>query len=75
MSPVSPVKIRKLTQSQIEDPRLASAKLSGAKRRAFQAEMTLKYCEGKARRIAWVIDYVKLSKRNPKKTPRNRLDF
>jgi hypothetical protein len=40
----------KLTQSQIEDLRLAAAKLSGAKRRAFQAEMSLKYCEGKARR-------------------------
>lgn len=35
--------------SQIEDLRLAASQLSGPKRRAFQAEMTLKYCEGNAR--------------------------
>ncbi|MFM7218709.1 MAG: ISAzo13-like element transposase-related protein [Nodosilinea sp.] len=38
-----------LTRSQIEDLRLASSKLTGAKRRSFQAEMCLKYCEGSAR--------------------------
>lgn len=38
-----------LTASQIADLRLASSKLSGAKRRAFQAEMALKYCQGSAR--------------------------
>ncbi len=43
-------KIEKLSQSQVEDLRLAARKLTGAKRRAFQAEMSLKYCEGKARR-------------------------
>ncbi len=46
-----------LTQTQIEDLRLASSRLSGEKRRAFQAEMTLKYCNGKARlaesRFGW----------------------
>lgn len=38
-----------LSRSQIEDLRLASTKLSGAKRRSFQAEMCLKYCDGSAR--------------------------
>lgn len=35
-----------LTPSQIADLRLAAAKMTGPKRRAFEAEMTLKYCEG-----------------------------
>jgi len=38
-----------LSESQVEDIRLAASKMSGAKRRSFQAEMTLKYCEGSAR--------------------------
>ena len=41
--------VDKLSASQIEDLRLAAAYLTGAKRRAFQAEMTLKYCNGSAR--------------------------
>ena len=35
-----------LTPSQIADLRLAASKMTGATRRAFEAEMTLKYCEG-----------------------------
>ncbi len=50
MSPGATVPREKLSQSQIEDLRLAARKLSGEKRRDFQAEMSLKYCEGKARR-------------------------
>ncbi len=38
-----------LSSSQREDLRLASAKLSGVKRRYFQAEMAIKYCQGNAR--------------------------
>jgi hypothetical protein len=38
-----------LLRSQIEDLRLAAAQMTGAARRAFQAEMTLKYCHGSAR--------------------------
>jgi hypothetical protein len=38
-----------LTPSQIEDIRLASSKMQGANRRAFPAEMALKYCRGSAR--------------------------
>jgi len=38
-----------LSASQIEDLRLAAAQMTGAARRAFQAEMTLKYCHGSAR--------------------------
>ena len=41
--------IRTLSASQVADLRLASQSLTGAARRAFQAEMTLKYCDGKAR--------------------------
>jgi hypothetical protein len=39
-----------LTPSQIADLRLAAAKMSGATRRAFEAEMALKYCEGNSLR-------------------------
>ena len=35
-----------LSPSQIADLRLAASKMSGPNRRAFEAEMTLKYCEG-----------------------------
>jgi hypothetical protein len=38
-----------LSASQIEDLKLASSKMTGAERRAFQAAMTLKYCQGNAR--------------------------
>lgn len=38
-----------LTPSQIQDLRLAASKMTGAARRAFQAEMTLKYCHGRTR--------------------------
>jgi len=38
------------TASQVEDLRLAASCLSGPARRAFQAEMTLKHCEGNPRR-------------------------
>jgi hypothetical protein len=34
-----------LSASQIEDIRLAASKMHGEERRAFQAEMALKYCE------------------------------
>ena len=34
----------------LEDIRLAASKMTGANRRAFQAEMALKYCSGSARR-------------------------
>ena len=37
------------SSEQIADLRLASSKMTGATRRAFQAEMTLKYCAGNAR--------------------------
>ena len=35
-----------LSPSQIADLRLAASKMTGANRRAFEAEMTVKYCEG-----------------------------
>jgi Rhodopirellula transposase DDE domain len=35
-----------LTPSQLADLRFAASKMTGAKRRAFEAAMTLKYCEG-----------------------------
>jgi hypothetical protein len=46
-----------LTPSQMQDLRLAASKMTGAARRAFQAERTLKYCRGSARlaetRVGW----------------------
>jgi hypothetical protein len=39
-----------LTPSQIQELRLAASKMTDAARRAFQAEMTLKYCRGSVRR-------------------------
>ena len=38
------------TPQQIADLRLAASQMTGATRRVFQAEMTLKYCGGNARR-------------------------
>jgi Rhodopirellula transposase DDE domain len=38
-----------LSPSQIEDLRLAASIMKGGARRSFQAEMTVKYCDGKAR--------------------------
>ena len=37
-----------LRPSQIADLRLAASKMTGPTRRAFQAEMALKYCGGNA---------------------------
>jgi hypothetical protein len=39
-----------LSSEQIEDLKLAAAKMSGAKRREFAAQMTNKYCQGSARK-------------------------
>ena len=41
--------LQQITSQQIADLRLAAAQMSGAKRRAFQAEMVEKYCAGNAR--------------------------
>jgi len=53
-----------LSPSQISDLRLAAAKMNLVDRRSFQAEMTLKYCEGKARlaetRFGWGRESVEL---------------
>jgi hypothetical protein len=48
LSKLSP-NTEKLSPSQIDDLRLASSKLSGVKRRSFQAEISLKYCGGSPR--------------------------
>ncbi len=39
-----------LTPDQVSDLRLASSKMTGAERRAFQAQMCIKYCGGSARK-------------------------
>jgi transposase len=46
---LSPLASEPLTASQIADLRLAASKMQGAERRAFQAEMALKYCQGSPR--------------------------
>ncbi len=48
-----------LSRSQIEDLRLASSKLTGAKRRSFQAQMCLKYCDGSARSAETVFGWTR----------------
>jgi Rhodopirellula transposase DDE domain len=53
-----------LSPSQISDLRFAAAKMNLVDRRSFQAEMTLKYCDGKARlaetRFGWGRESVEL---------------
>lgn len=46
-----------LSAEQIADLRLASASLVGARRRAFQAAMTEKYCAGNARQAERVFGW------------------
>jgi DDE family transposase len=46
-----------LSPSQIADLRLAASKLSGPKRRAFEAEMALKYCEGNPLKAETVVGW------------------
>ena len=50
MSPGNPFSQPSLDPNQLQDLRLAASKMTGAARRAFQAEMALKYCGGSARR-------------------------
>ena len=64
MPSASEATARPLSTSQIEDLRLASSKMSGMERRAFQAAMALKYCGGNARQaervFGWGRDTVQL---------------
>ena len=46
-----------LTLSQIAALRLAASKLSGPQRRSFEAEMTLKYCQGNPLKAAAVFGW------------------
>ena len=46
-----------LKESLIEDIRLAASKMSGTKRRAFQADMALKYCQGNPRQAERVFGW------------------
>lgn len=48
---------KSLTASQIEDLRLAASKMNGVERRIFQAQMTLKYCQGSARQAETVFGW------------------
>ena len=46
-----------LTASQIADLRLAASQLTGPQRRAFEAEMTVKYCAGNPLKAAAVLGW------------------
>ena len=46
-----------LTPSQVEDLCLAASKMTGASRRAFQAQMCIKYCGGSARKAESVFGW------------------
>lgn len=48
-STIPPTKQQSLDPSHIADIKLAASKMTGEKRRAFQAEMALKYCRGNSR--------------------------
>ena len=50
-----------LSDDQRQDLKLASSKMTGVKRREFQAEMTLKYCKGKARLAERVFNWCRHS--------------
>ena len=47
-----------LSPSQIADLRLAASQMSGPTRRAFEAEMAVKYCGGTP---GWLTDLIKLN--------------
>ena len=53
----SPSEQRSLSSEQIEDMKLAAAKMSGAKRREFAAQMTKKYCQSSARKAERVFGW------------------
>lgn len=53
----TPTASESLTPHQIADLRLAASQMTGATRRAFQAEMALKYCDGNARRAETVFGW------------------
>ena len=57
MSLWEPLSQSSLTPSQIHDLRLAASKMTGATRRACQAEMTLKYCHGSARLAETIVGW------------------
>ncbi|NJR56797.1 MAG: transposase [Acaryochloris sp. CRU_2_0] len=46
-----------LTFTQIKDLQFASSKMTGVRRRAFQAEIAIKYCEGSARLTEYVFGW------------------
>ena len=46
-----------LTESHVEDIRLAASKMYGAERRAFQADMAIKYCQGSPRQAETVFGW------------------
>lgn len=46
-----------LTRTQIKDLHFASSKMTGVRRRAFQAEIAIKYCQGSARLAEYVFGW------------------
>ena len=55
----APLSLSDLSREQISDIRLAASGMTGAARRAFMAEMTLKYCGGSARQAESVFGWSK----------------
>lgn len=49
MLPETEPTVQALLPTHIEDLQLASSEITGARRRTFQAKMTLKYCAGSVR--------------------------
>lgn len=53
----SPSEQKNLSSEQVEDLKLAAAKMSGGQRREFAAQMTNKYCQGSARKAERVFGW------------------
>jgi hypothetical protein len=53
----SPATQAALSAAHLEDLKLAASKMLGAKRRAFQAEMAVRYCESSARKAELVFGW------------------
>src|SRR6266851_9703525 len=57
MRPLRQPALHSLHLGQLQDLRLTASKMRGAARRAFQAQMALKYCDGSARRAETIFGW------------------
>jgi hypothetical protein len=53
----SPTTQAALSAAHLDDLKFAASKMRGAERRAFQAQMALRYCDASARKAEWVFGW------------------